>query len=376
MAMLALPGVSGRELPVMEFIQRQLQEAGVPASAMKFDQAHRRTKLDGEVGNLIVKLPGTIPGARRMLVAHVDKVPICEGARPVRRGDWIVPADRHTGLGADNRAGATVVLSAALETLRSGLPHPPLTFLWTIQEEVGLYGARHVALGMLGKPRLAFNFDGGATDKVGIGATGGYRMTIRIHGVASHAGAAPEKGVSAITVAALAIAELHQEGWHGRIEKDGCLGTSNVGVIHGGDATNVVTPEVVLRAEARSHDPAFRRCIIRAIEQAFTRAARSVRSIEGARAKVEIDGHLEYEAFRLSADEPCVTVAEETIRALGGNPERAISNGGLDANWLTARGIPTVTLGGGQLRPHTTDERLNLVEFRQACRIALRLAVP
>jgi tripeptide aminopeptidase len=201
-------------------------------------------------------------------------------------------------------------------------------------------------------------------------------MTIRIQGVASHAGAAPEKGVSAIAVAALAIAQLHEEGWHGRIEKDGCLGTSNVGVIHGGDATNVVTPEVTIRAEARSHQPAFRRRIIRAIEQAFARAARSVRSSEGARAKVEIEGRLEYEAFQLSADQPCVEVAEQVIRGVGGKPERAVSNGGLDANWLTARGIPTVTLGGGQSRPHTTDERLNLPEFRQACRIAVRLAAP
>ena len=51
-----------------------------------------------------------------------------------------------------------------------------------------------------------------------------------------------------------------------------------------------------------------------------------------------------------------------------------MSNGGLDANWLTRRGIPTVTLGCGQANGHTTAERLELDQFRQACRIALRLA--
>ena len=75
----------------------------------------------------------------------------------------------------------------------------------------------------------------------------------------------PKKGVSAITIASLAIADLHKHGWLGRIDKNGRQGTSNVGVIAGGDATNVITPEVELRAEARSHDPAFRAEIAKAI---------------------------------------------------------------------------------------------------------------
>jgi tripeptide aminopeptidase len=221
---------------------------------------------------------------------------------------------------------------------------------------------------------LAFNFDGGSSQKVTVGATGGYRMKIRVTGIAAHAGGAPEDGVSAITIASLAIAQLHQEGWHGRIEKSGRLGTSNVGTIHGGDATNVVTPNVELRAEARSHHPAFRRRIIRAIERAFQRAARKVRNRQGDCGGVRIDGRLDYEAFKLPDDEQCVRAAEKAIAEVGGQPVRAISNGGVDANWTTARGIPTVTLGSGQKDAHTVSERLDLGQFRQACRIALRLA--
>jgi tripeptide aminopeptidase len=199
-------------------------------------------------------------------------------------------------------------------------------------------------------------------------------MDIHITGIASHAGGSPEDGVSAITIASLAIAQLHQEGWHGRIQKNGRLGTSNVGTIHGGDATNVVTPKVEIRAEARSHDPAFRRRIVRAIERAFQRAARKVRNREGASGEVRIDGRLDYEAFKLPDDQPCVRTAEKAIAQFGGQPDRSISNGGVDANWMTARGIPTVTLGSGQKGAHTVSERLDLGEYRQACRIALRLA--
>ena len=372
--LMAIPGTSGREGEVVHFIRRQLLEAGAPADAIQCDQAHRRSPHPGEIGNLVFRLPGTARAARRLFMAHLDTVPLCAGVKPVIRGRFVVPADRNTALGADDRGGVAVVLATALEILRKKLPHPPLTFLWTVQEETGLHGARHARLGILGNPRLAFNFDGGSPEKLTVGATGGYRMEIRVEGLASHAGGAPEKGVSAIAIASLAIAELQREGWHGRISKAGRCGTSNVGVIRGGEATNVVTPHVELRAEARSHDPAFRRQIVRTIERAFQRAARSVRNSEGICGRVDVDGRLDYEAFRLDDDEPCVLAAEAAVRSAGVRPVRALSNGGVDANWMTARGIPTVTLGCGQANVHTTNERLDLDQFHQACAIALRLA--
>lgn len=353
----------------------KLRQAGVPEAAIRIDQAHRRSPLGGEVGNLILKLPGTKRGPRRLLMAHLDTVPLCVGAVPVVRGNTIVPADKNTALGADDRSGAAAILFTALEILRRQLPHPPLTFLWTVQEEVGLYGARFGQHGLLGKPRLAFNFDGGDAEKVTVGATGGYRMQLHVDGIPSHAGVHPEDGVSAITIASLAIAQLHQDGWHGKIVKGKRQGTSNIGVIRGGEATNVVTPQVELRAEARSHDPAFRERIVRMIEQAFRKAAKSVCNTAGACGRVRFDGELHYEAFQLAQDDPSVLAAEAAIRADGGQPRRALSNGGLDANWMTARGIPTVTLGAGQASPHTTNERLELDQFHRGCRVALRLAI-
>jgi tripeptide aminopeptidase len=372
--LLAIPGPSGQEGRVLGFVRKRLVQAGIPAEALQSDQAHKRNPHGGEAGNLVCRLPGTRRGPRRLLMAHVDTVPLCRGARPVVRGGMIVPADKSTALGADDRAGTAVVLGTALEILRRRVPHPPLTFLWTVQEELGLLGARHARLSLLGKPDLAFNFDGGPPDKLTIGATGGYRLRIDVNGLAAHAGGAPEDGISAITIASLAVAELHREGWHGLVRKDGRRGTSNVGVIRGGDATNVITPYVEIRAEARSHTAAFRREIVRAIERAFREAARSVRNREGVFGQVRFDGHLDYESFKLRDDEPCVVAAQAAVRAAGAQPVLAISNGGVDANWMTARGIPTVTLGCGQRNPHTTKEKLDLAEFYQACRIALHLA--
>src|SRR3954465_752601 len=309
MEIMGIPGRSGEEAAVMSFIRKKLISAGIQQSALVFDDANRRTPLGGQTGNLILKLPGSVRSPRRMLAAHVDTVPICVGSRPVKKGRFVVSANKNTGLGADDRAGAAVLLSTVIEILRSKLPHPPLTFLWTVQEEVGLFGARHLRLSKLGNPKLAFNFDGGAAHVLKVGATGGYRIPIDIEGLASHAGNRPEEGVSAIAIASLAIADLVKNGWHGLVHKEDGEGTSNVGVFHGGDATNVVTDHVQLRAEARSHDPKFRQRIVNEIEGAFKRAASAVRNVAGKCGQVRFDGRLDYESFRLSPDEPSVATA-------------------------------------------------------------------
>ena len=374
MQLMAIPGPSGEEGRVVQFVQDQLRRAGVADSALQTDSAHRKTPIRGQTGNLILRLPGTRRAPRRMFSAHMDTVPICVGSRPVRQGDLIRSANPDSGLGADDRSGVAVILNTVLEILERGLPHPPLTFCWFVQEETGLHGARCVSKRLLGNPRMAFNWDGGSPAKLTIGATGGYRMTIDIRGIASHAGGAPEWGVSAIAIAALAIADLHRGGWHGDIQKGRGRGTSNFGVIQGGDATNVVTDRVLVRAEARSHNPMMRQRIQREIEKAFENAVREVKNIVGATGKVTIDGNLDYESFRLKKTEPSVQYAAAAVRSIGRQAKLAITNGGVDANWLVKHGIPTVSFGCGTLNPHMIDEALSVVDFQDACRTALCLA--
>src|SRR6478752_4322386 len=127
MKMMAIPGRSGEEAAIMDFVRGKLIGAGVSQSALSFDDANRRTPLGGQVGNLILKLPGSIRGPRRMLSAHVDTVPICVGSRPVRKGKYIFSANKEIGLGADDRSGAAILLTIVLAILGSKVPHPPLT---------------------------------------------------------------------------------------------------------------------------------------------------------------------------------------------------------------------------------------------------------
>jgi tripeptide aminopeptidase len=372
--MMAVPGRSGQERKIHTAVRARLKSLGVSSTAIVEDAAQKRSPIGGECGNLIVKLPGTVRGPRRLLMAHLDTVPICVGSRPVRKGDLIVSKDPKTALGADDRAGVSVLLTALSEIRRRKLPHPPPTFVWPVQEEVGLLGARFMDLKKLGDPQLCFNWDGGPSDVATVGATGGVEVNVRIVGLASHAGARPEHGISAIGVAGMAIADLVAGGWHGLVVKGSRTGTSNIGIVSGGDATNVVAPELAIKAEVRSHDPEFRKQIIAVYKTAFEKAAKSLKNDAGATGRIEFNLFEKYESFRIAEDSPVVQTAMRAIELAGKTPAIRTTNGGLDANWLTARGFPTVTLGCGQQDVHTVAESLHIPSYLDACRIALALA--
>lgn len=373
MTLTAIPGKSGEEKDVAGAIVEMLLDAGLDGSQIAFDDANTKTRISGNCGNLVVHLPGTVGGPTTMLSAHMDTVPICQGAVPVREGEEIT-SSAPTGLGADDRSGCCAILTAVIERLKSGRENlPPAVVAFFIQEEVGLEGARHLDKDLVGKVDRAFNFDGGSVDKLTNGAIGGERIEIRLTGIPSHAGVAPENGASAITMAALAISELHHGGWLGKVVKDDGVGTSNVGIIRGGEATNVVTPEIFVKAEARSHDSEMRKKIVSEIEAAFKRAAASVKTAGGEAGLMQFESHVDYEAFELPHDHPSIVAADAAVRALGRSPFVEVAGGGLDANWLYLHGIEAVTMGCGQMNIHTADERLDINDYLDACRIATAL---
>lgn len=372
--LMAVPGKSCEERLIAEAVIEELRQGGVTQAEILFDDAHERTPSPGQVGNLIARLPGTTPGPTILLSAHLDTVPICVGCQPTIVGDHVQSADPKTGLGADNRAGVAALVTAAIELTRDHRPHGPVVLCWFVQEEIGLQGSRSLDPSILGDVDIAVNFDGGTVEKLTIGATGGERMTIEIFGHASHAGIAPEAGVNAITIAAVAIEKLRHGGWLGRVEHEFGKGTSNIGIISGGDATNVVTPYVKLRAEARSHDSNMRTKIVEAFRQAFQDATEEVRAVDGRVGHVSFQSTVDYDSFRLPEDAPSVLAARQAIIAVGRTPYADIAGGGLDANWLFRHGISAVTLGCGQRDVHTVNERLCIADYLDACRIALRLA--
>lgn len=377
---LSVEGITGREEAIGREVIATLGDAGVPRQAMRFDQAHQQIPLPTQTGNLIVTLPGTRPGPRLLFSTHLDTVPLCAGAKPKRVGKRIV-AEGPTALGGDNRTGVGVLVTLAATLLERKLPHPPLTLLFTVREESGLWGARFADKGDLGNPVCGFNVDGRDPADLTIGAVGADRWEVEITGKAAHAGVHPEQGVSATAVASLALAEVYRGGWFGKVKQKDKFGTSNVGPFGGkdgrcaGDATNVVTDYVHIKGECRSHDAKFIGAITAAYKAAFKKAGGLVRDDRGKGAKIKFQARRDYFPFQLKDSAPVVRQAQAAAERAGLTPRLRNSNGGLDANWLTRNGIPTVTFGAGQNQIHAIGEYVEVADYLAGCRLALALAI-
>src|SRR5262249_14621239 len=112
MRFLSVEGVTGQEEAIGREVVQALTEAGVPRDAIRFDRANEQIPLPTQTGNLIVTLPGTRPGPRRLFMTHLDTVPLCAGAKPVRKNGRVVPAGA-TALGGDNRTGVACLVTLA-----------------------------------------------------------------------------------------------------------------------------------------------------------------------------------------------------------------------------------------------------------------------
>src|ERR1043165_4658244 len=326
MRFLALEVVTGKESAIGRELRAALQESGVPADAIRLDDANTRIPVPTETGNLIVDLPGR--GAmhnqeRILFMTHMDTVPLCAGARPKQTGRKIVN-EAKTALGGDNRCGCGVLVTLAAELAKQNLDHPPITLLFCVREESGLYGARHVKTAELGSPVMAFNFDGGSASNVTIGAVGADRWQVEIFGRASHAGVAPERGISSTMILGLALADLKAGGWFGKVVKGKRIGTSNVGPVTGGEgrpaggATNVVTDSVHVRGESRSHDSKFFKEITKAYKAAFEKAAKKVTNAQGKSGRIKFRAETDYHPFRMKDNLPVVKRAMEAVAGVGG----------------------------------------------------------
>lgn len=310
-------------------------------------------------GNLLARSPRG-QGDWLLLSAHMDTVGTDRGIKP-QISDGVIRSDGSTILGADDKSGVAVILEV-LEILREhALPHPPLEIVISVGEELGLYGARQFDCTQL-RSRAGIILDsGGPIGHLVVSAPSQDNLRVTVHGVSAHAGAQPEKGVNAIRIAAEAIAALPL----GRIDFET---TSNIGVIEGGTARNIVPDRVQVIGEARSRDNAKLADVTAAMVQAFEAAA--------ARYAMPLDVAVTrtYNTFRLDVESPVVRLVADAARSLGHEVTLHASGGGSDGNIYNAAGIPCVVISTGMVEVHTPNEHIAIADMN-ACAELLLAAV-
>jgi len=358
-----IASLSRREGAIARRLEAILRDMG---ARVEVDDAGER--VGGDTGNLLARFAGIQAGAPPFLLsAHMDTVGPAAAIHPVVDGD-IVRTDRTSVLGGDDKAGIVAILEAIRVLRERRIPHGDIELVLSICEESGLRGAKHFDAGRLRARRgLVLDVDG--VYELITRAPAANHVQVVVHGLAAHAGICPEEGLSAIQIAAQALAGMRL----GRLDEET---TANIGVIEGGRADNIVPDRVTLRGETRSLSVAKLEAQTAHMRQRFEEAVagRAVRvggRLHEARADVEVER--QYEALDVRDEASIVALVQAAASALGRSCPTRATGGGSDANVFAARGIEIANLGCGMREIHTVNEWVDLRDVALTAELVLEV---
>ena len=295
-------------------------------------------------GNLFATLPGT--GEPLLFVTHLDTVQPAHGKRAQVHPDGRITSSGDTVLGADCLGGVAAVVAAVENLEARGVAHRPVELCCMVAEEIGNVGARAFDFSRC-RSSVAYTLDySGDPHQFAYQAPTIIYVTADIRGRSAHAGFEPEKGVSAVKIAAEAIDHIDV----GRIDSET---TANVGLISGGTGTNIVPATCVVRGEVRSYD--HEKAVVQAehMKSLFEAAARA----EGGEVAVTLSEACH--AYRTPLDAPVVRHFEAACRACGlPAAQGAPTFGGSDNNVAVACGISGIVMANGMRLAHSTREHV------------------
>lgn len=348
---------TGHEEVIQPILKNKFEQLGLNVVE---DNASEKEWLGAN--NLICTLPSTsednsIPSI--YFTSHMDTVVPGINVKPHVSDDGYIYSDGTTVLGSDDKAGLTAIIETIQYLQEHNLPHGQIQFIITVGEESGLKGAKELDSNALD---AQFGYAVDASQPVGttvVGAPTQMSIHTTITGKTAHA-STPDKGVSAINIAAKAISKMKL----GRIDD---YTTANIGKFHGGSATNIVADEVVLEAEARSHNDESINQQVTHMKDIFESTAKEL----GGEAHVRIEKS--YPGFKIEDNAEVTQYAINSAKELGLTGDTVIAGGGSDGSIINTFGIPTVILGVGYENIHTTSERISVQSLNQLAQQLIKI---
>jgi len=332
-----------------------LAEIASPSFAEDEVFAHVRASLEalgcrctmqdyGKGKNLIAVLPAK-PAARLptiALAAHADTVEPCANIKVMRDGDRLT-SDGTTVLGGDDKVAIAEIIEALRVISENNLPHGQIEVIITSAEEIGLIGAKNLDMSLVSAQYGLVLDSSGEIGGTVIAAPHQIAFTIECCGKKAHAGIEPEKGISAIALAAEVIHNFPI----GRLDKES---VANYGSVTGGVANNVVPDQTLLYGEIRSHS----RDLLDAHIARLQAACRTAEGRIGGSALLTIIP--EHDALAIAPDHPLLAVVRSAAADCALPFSTFVTGGGSDANILAARGVACVNLACGMYKVHTNEE--------------------
>ncbi|HRJ71155.1 MAG TPA: M20 family metallopeptidase [Terrimicrobiaceae bacterium] len=343
-------------------------EAGVTAWLLAWGADHGVESFTQEVfpgrSNVVFRVCNGADGPHLLLNGHTDTVAVDAMTIPPFGGE--IRDGRLWGRGASDMKGPLACMLHALLELRENpsLWRGTVTLACVVDEELGFAGIRHFL-------RTAAGIDSAIVGEptcfaVVRGCKGCLRFFVRAHGRSAHS-STPEKGVSAISAMARAIAalEAHFAGplaanHHPSLGRS----TGSIGIIRGGSGVNIVPDFCEIQVDIRLVPG-----------QSWERTYDGVRgAVENSSADVrwEFDpSPLADPSFCLAEDHPAV----RRVCAAAGRPASQVVNFSCDASKIAAAGIPCVVFGPGDIaHAHTADESIAIEDLARGVAGYVRIA--
>jgi len=384
--------------------QSNADSPSAPSTAIQLDMARLLLQELAEIGaedvvltdygTVLATLPATAPGPTIGFLAHVDTAPQfnATGVKPRvirgynggaisfpddptlsltpeispelahKQGHDIITASGRTLLGADDKAGVAIIMTAARHLLANPqIAHGKIRLAFTPDEEIG----RGV------DPRLpadlaadfAYTFDGGATGEIEYESFSADGAQVSIKGVSIHPGLAQGKMVNAIHLAAKIIAALPQ---HTMLPE---LTEGRAGFIHATDMQGG-SSEMALKFILRDFE-------LQGLEEKGNILRAVCAAVQATEPRAEIICTItpQYRNMRywLEKDMRPVDLARDAARGIGLNPVSVPIRGGTDGSRLTEMGVPCPNLFTGMQEIHGPLEWISVQDMARATELMLTI---
>ncbi len=274
-------------------------------------------------------------------------------------GETLITTKGDTLLGADNKAGIAIVMSAVDRLREKDDPRGDVMVVFTPDEEIG-HGADLLDLEQLGA-RFAFTIDGGELGEFETENFNAASVKVDIQGRITHPGSAKGLMVNAGLIASEFVSML-PAGQRPELtaDREGFIMLDKI------DAS---IDEATLSLIIRDHDKtrfAEKKAVIE-------EAVRYLNKKHGERIRLTIEDQYQNMAEVL-VDHPYIEeLALEAMADEGVTPLRVPIRGGTDGARLTLRGLPCPNLFTGGYNFHSKTEFASLDQMRKAVDVVTRI---
>ena len=325
----------------------------------KLEELHGEVQEDSH-GNLYAFFKGELSGNPLLFSAHMDTVGPGRSKEAVVLDNGMIVSKGDTVLGADDMAGVVAILEGIKTLKENHIPHRDIEVLFFVSEEAYIQGSQSFDYTIV-KAKDAYVLDlSGAIGTASLQEPTLISFQIEVIGKASHAGFAPEAGVSAIAVASQVITKLEL----GRIDEET---TVNIGKIQGGLATNIIPENVKIEGEIRSYDHDKALETLNQICEIFKKTTQTYE----AKARQTYQIHLH--AYQVSEDERVVQRFLKVCQNLEIPSVLTKTFGGSDNNSFLLNGIRGIVLACGMHNVHTTNEYTTIDDLLKSTTIVMKL---